>query len=138
MNTQTALLIIALLLIAFLASNCFFAEAMKKGWKIGGTLQTADKAVAFADVLVKALSPLFPVVFTNITEKIIGYAKTAVAAAEQLYSAGNLQGEQRKQYAINFITSALKQENCEITPELQQLIDTAVEASVSLVKSPDK
>jgi hypothetical protein len=136
MNIQTALLIITLCIIALFASNYLFITAAKKGWKIGGTLQAADKAVDIADIIVKALSPLFPAAFITITEKIIGYAKTAVAAAEQLYTAGNLQGEQRKQYAISFITDALKQENCEVTPELQKLIDTAVEASVSFMKSP--
>lgn len=136
MSIQTSLLIITLCILILLVSNHLLQIAAKKGWRIAGTLQTAEKVTDIADIILKALAPFFPATFTSITEKIIGYAKTSVAAAEQLFKTGNLQGDERKQYAINFVTDALKQEKCEVTPELQKLIETAVEASVSFMKSP--
>jgi hypothetical protein len=136
MSIQTSLFIITLCILTLWVSNYLLQVAAKRGWKISGTLQTAEKVTDIADIILKAFAPLFPATLTSITEKIIGYAKTSVAAAEQLYKTGNLQGDERKQYATRFIIDALKQEKCEVTPELQKLIETAVEASVSFMKNP--
>lgn len=71
-------------------------------------------------------------------EKALRWAHTGVSAAEQLYIAGNLPAEERKQYALNYAKLWADHFGVEWTDTVQKLAEGTIEAAVKyLPKTED-
>lgn len=103
----------------------------RKGIDIQGDLNMANDFVARANQIFDTIKPFLPnIPAIDILDKVLEYTKLGVDKAEQLYHIGQIQADQRKQEAKNFIVDALKLAKIEVTPELDKVIDGAIEASV--------
>lgn len=80
-----------------------------------------------------AHSPLLPDDAAGKVNWTIALAQRGVQAAEQMYKASQILGGERKDAARRFIQYALGAANISITPELQTVIDGAVESAVALL-----
>lgn len=103
----------------------------KKGIDFEKYLNTANDTVVKVDQVFDTIKPFLPnVPAIGIVDKVLEYTKLGVDKAEQLYHIGQIQADQRKQEAKNFILDALKLAKIDVTPELDNVIDGAIEASV--------
>ena len=103
----------------------------KKGIDLEKYLTTANDTVVKVDQVFDTIKPFLPnVPAIGIIDKVLEYTKIGVNKAEQLYHIGQIQADQRKAEAKSFILDALKLANIEVTPELDKVIDGAIEASV--------
>jgi Flp pilus assembly protein CpaB len=87
-------------------------------------LNGVDSVVSVADTIL----PNNPTV--NFIKTIDKYAKLAVGQAEQLYIKSQLPADQRNAQAKETINLVLKNLNIEVTPDIQKIIDGAIEAEV--------
>jgi hypothetical protein len=137
MTNEIVLLIIVGLVCLIVGAAIFAAFAIKKGWNIAGTLATAESGVNLAGTIEGVLKPFIPGPAYSIIDKIIEYAKTAAKAAEQLNSATQATGADKKTQATEFVTNALMIAGVPITQEVLNLIDKAIEAAVyAITKLP--
>ena len=103
----------------------------KKGIDIEKYLNKVNDTVVKIDQVFNTIKPFLPnVPAIGIVDKVLEYAKLGVNKAEQLYHIGQIQANQRKEEAKSFIFDALKLAKIDITPELEKVIDGAIEASV--------
>lgn len=132
-NNPLEILILTLILVTFIifvmvAALPFF---IKKGVNVSEYIKTADNVVDKAGIVVAASDKILPDNPTiNILKLITDWAQKAVHGAEQLYIASQLPPDQRKEKAKETIYAALKLSNVNITPELEKVIDGAIEAEV--------
>lgn len=104
--------------------------AIKRGWKAEKYLQEADKDIDIIKGAVDTVSKIAPIPQIELIDKILNYADKAVQEAEQLYKIGEIKAEDRKPEAKNYITHILNLAGIEVTPDIQKVIDGAVEAGV--------
>jgi len=103
----------------------------KKGIDIEKYLNEANDTVVKVDEVFDTIKPFLPnVPAIGVIDKVLEYTKIGVDKAEQLYHIGQIQADQRKAEAKSFILDALKLAKIDVTPELDKVIDGAIEASV--------
>jgi hypothetical protein len=103
----------------------------KKGIDIEKYLNEANDTVVKVDQVFDTIKPFLPnVPAIGVIDKVLEYTKIGVNKAEQLYYIRQIQADQRKQEAKNFILDVLKLAKIDVTPELDKVIDGAIEASV--------
>ena len=85
-------------------------------------LQGFDTITSFADKLL----PANPIV--NILDIVGKFAKISVSNAEQMYITSQLAKDDRNAKAKDTIYATLKMLNIEVTPELDKIIDSAIES----------
>lgn len=108
-----------------------FPKLAKKGFNIREGLETATLTAETANVAFDALKGILPKnEAINTIDKVLDLAVVGAKKAEQLYYINQIDGEQRKQEATSFVEDALKLSGVEITPDIQKIIDGAIEASV--------
>jgi hypothetical protein len=107
--------------------------SIKKGYPIEEYLTLADKNLDTIQNAVNTVSKVVPVPYIELIEKVFNLADVAIHNAEQLYKIGELQKDERKNEARDYVNNALKLVGVEVTPELQKVIDGAIQASVSLL-----
>lgn len=78
--------------------------------------------------VVDTILPNNPVI--NILKIVEKYAQIGVGYAEQLYIGSELQANERDDKAKDIVYSVLKILNIEVTPDMQKIIDGAIEAEV--------
>lgn len=127
------ILIIIVVLIGVLGCILWlFPWLVKKGVPLGKFL---DSAVDFIVKLGKGLDiankilPANPIL--NIISIIDKWASIGVGQAEQLYHAGRLEKEERKQAALEVVYKVLGELNIELTDTIKALIDAAIENAVN-------
>lgn len=131
---MTTVIIIVGCAAALVGSSFLFYRLGKKGVDAGKALSTANDAVNMVDTAFDTVKPFIPASpAVSIVGKIIDWAKAGTAAAEQLYKTSKIQGDERKAEATDFILNALKIEGITVTPEIQKMIDGAVEGAVKLL-----
>jgi hypothetical protein len=112
-------------------SGSVFTVLKKKGIDSPEVLSNIEKGIVATEPIIavaKGIAPLNPAV--NILDLIEKYAKTGVKNAEQLYLSSQLPADQRNAKAKDTISAVLKASNVEVTPEIEKIIDGAIEASV--------
>ena len=121
--------LIALIIVTLL--DVIIPAIKKKNIDIPGTLAKAEKVVDTADSIINTANTIVPAnPAIEIIKLISSIAKTAVNSAEQLYIASQLSADQRKAKASELVSAALKIAKIETTPELEKVIDGAIEAEV--------
>ena len=63
-------------------------------------------------------------------DKVLGYAMEAVLAAEQMYKASQIPGEERKQSAAELVYKFLEAAGVEVDEDMKRIVDGAIEAAV--------
>lgn len=133
--TAMVIVILAAIIVVAICYTCIYLS--KHGVNVQKGLETTDNGLTIANTIVDALKTAMPEnKVVSVIDKITGYAQTGVQAAEQLAKSGQITADQRKEEAQKYITTALNMAGIEITPEIQTVIDGAVEcAVVTLPKS---
>lgn len=133
MDLQSILLTLAAAAV-LVGAGYLFGHLKKVGVNTQGILNTATSVVGTLDSAFDALKPLLP---NNpavpILDAIFGTAKWGVNQAEQLYKTSQIGKEERKDEATKFIKESLAIAGIEITPELEKVIEGAVEGATALL-----
>lgn len=74
----------------------------------------------------------------KVLDLIILSAEQAVKYSEQIYIAGQISEGERKEKAVQFVRTVLYDANIDITPERENLINSAIEAAVFLLPRTTK
>ena len=132
MTTLEILLFIVTIVALFFVAVCIAVPwLVRKGLNLSGIIAGVGSALDTAGVVVdgvEVFAPDNPAL--RIVENIIDYAKNAVKAAEQIYLASDMETDGRKEEAKRQVETALKYAGIEITPEIGNIINTAIEAAV--------
>lgn len=116
--------------LTFLLTFVAIPYAIKKGYPIEKYLSTADKGIDIAKDVIGTVSKVVPIPYIEIIDKILVYADKGVASAEQLYKIGQIEKDARKSEAHAYVIEMLKLVDVEVTPEIEKIIDGAIEAGV--------
>ena len=132
MTTLEILLLVIAVVALFFVAVCFVIPALvKKGINLSGIIAGSGNVLDAAGVVVDSVQAFLP---DNpglcIVERIIDYAKEAVKAAEQIYLASDMKTDERKQAAYDQVVTALGYAGVEITPEIENIVNTSIEAAV--------
>ena len=132
MNTVQTLFII-LASIGFTSGIVAFVlpYLKKRGVDLGDILDRTKDVLATVNKTLDVLRPfLADAVDVDVLDKILAAAHVGVGNAEQLYTVGQLEPGQRKEAARQYIVDSAKLIGIEITPEVERLIDGAIESEV--------
>lgn len=130
-NTEIVIAIVALAVGIALATGVFIPLLKKKGIKTDQIIDEAQKGLKTADVVLDGIQAALPgLPGIAIVDKVVELAGKGVAAAEQLKKSNQLPADQRKTTAIQLVKDCLTAANVEITPDVEKIIDGAVEAAV--------
>ena len=131
MNSLYTLIIVLSILAATGLILCFVLPYIKEHKvEIDAAMKQANHAYTYAQDIYGYIKPFLKDAQTSVLDDILSAAHMGVGYAEQLYILGELEGEQRKEAARDYIQDALKTIGIEITPEVELLIDGAIEAEV--------
>lgn len=132
-NNQLAFIIVLLVFVADLVGivTLFIPFLIKKNPNVQTYLKQAKVILTTAEDITNTVSAILPAVPAISTLKILEvWASKAVNGAEQLFLSAQSPADQRNAKAKETIYAALKISGIIITPELETLIDGAVEESV--------
>lgn len=131
-NTLAVLtLVIGLVLGVVATIGVIIPLLQRKGINIGKDIELANDFVDKANQIFDMIKPFLPnVPAIDILDKVLEYTQIGVNKAEQLYHIGQIPADQRKPEAKQFILDLLNMAHIEVTPELDKVIDGAIEASV--------
>ena len=94
-------------------------------------INVASAGVKGADEVVEALQVIYPQSSAlELADKVIGYAEIAVKRAEQLLHINLITPSDRKGEAIQYVKEILMANQVQITPQIERIIDGAIEAAV--------
>lgn len=106
-------------------------KLIKNGIKVDGYINTVNNVLAKIDPILSVVNQVLP---NDPAMKVIDFidniAKKAVAAAEQMYISTQLPKDQRNAKAKELIDAALTASGVKITPEIEEIIDGAIESEV--------
>lgn len=103
----------------------------KKGVPTEQIIASAQAGLRTADIIldgVQAALPGLPGV--AVVDKVVELAGKSVNAAEQMNKSNQISADQRKATAVQLVKDYLTAANVEITPDMEKIIDGAVEAAV--------
>ena len=130
-NTQVILLAFALSVLVGAVAPWIAVALQKRGVNVQGPLEKAQTGLAVADKLVDGLSGMSPMLpGISAVDKIIEWSEKAVNASEQLLKSQQLSADQRKANAEDIVKSCLTSAGLTVTPDLEKIIDGAIEAAV--------
>ena len=130
-GTELVLLVVSLAALIGAVAPWIFLALQKKGIDVQNALQKAQSGLTLADQVVdgiSALSPALPGI--SVVDKIIEWAQKAVDNAEQLLKSQQIPEADRKAKAVEMVKSCLSSAGIPLTPELEKVIDGAIEAAV--------
>lgn len=132
MNTVLIVSLIAAAAVgSVLTMAVMFPLLRKKGVNTQQVIDTAQQVLQTADTITDGLAEVLPgVPAIKIIDNIVDWAERGVTGAEQLYKSSQLDKDQRRDTAIDTVKSCLNAAGVEITPNIENIIDGAVEAAV--------
>ncbi len=106
----------------------------KKGINIGGVLSNTNTVLDTINLAINSLKTLLP---NNekleLISNIILWAKAGADKAEQLYKSGELEKAARKHTAQDFVFEAIKVAGFDVTDEIANIVDGAIDAAINLM-----
>ena len=103
----------------------------RRGTKMEDVLRQSQSALRMFTSTLETVKPfLTEVKGADVLDRILGTAHTAVGNAEQLYTIGQLEAGERKDAARKYMIDSLALAGVVLTPEIERLIDGAIEAEV--------
>lgn len=133
MKNIYALLVIILIAVTavIIVTVVIIPKLIKKGIDVDKYINTANNALIKIDPILKAVNDILP---DNPAVRVLNLiddrAKKAVSAAEQMYISTQLTADQRNAKAKELIVAALNAAGVKITPEIEKIIDGAIETEV--------
>ena len=103
---------------------------IKRGVDVSGIVDKANITLTALDTMADMIGKLFPNAPMGIVDKVLNYAMEAVLAAEQMYKASQIPGEERKQTAAELVYKFLEAAGVEVNEDVKRIVDGAIEASV--------
>lgn len=103
---------------------------IKRGVDVSGIVDKANITLTALDTMADMIGKLFPNAPMGIVDKVLNYAMEAVLAAEQMYKASQIPGEERKQTAAELVYKFLEAAGVEVDEDIKRIVDGAIEASV--------
>ncbi len=130
-NVQTVMLIGVIVVLMFVFIALVLPWVIRKGLPVGGLINATGATLSAADLIIESLKGLLPEsVYVNLIDRIIEWGKKAAEAAEQLYKSDQLPREERKTKARDLVMDMLVAAKIDITPEIEKIVDGAIEAGV--------
>lgn len=103
---------------------------IKRGVDVSGIVDKANITLTALDTMADMIGKLFPNAPMGIVDKVLNYAMEAVLAAEQMYKASQIPGEERKQTAAELVYKFLEAAGVEVNEDMKRIVDGAIEAAV--------
>lgn len=104
----------------------------KKGIDVNKVVDTTENVIKAAEPVINLVSAIAPgSKAIDILKTIEKWAVIAVGQAQQLYHAGTIKNDERKQVAENAIYKVLEELNIELTDARKDLINAAIENAVN-------
>ena len=129
------LVIVAAVVILIGGIYWLIPKLIRKGIDVSGVLGNTGKMLNVADTLVDTMKGFMAdTAALNIVDNIIGWAQKGVDAAEQMYKAQLLQGEDRKEAAIEIVYACLETAGIELTDANKTIVNGAIEAAVKALE----
>ncbi len=108
-----------------------FVALQKRGIDVQGALAKAQSGLALADQVADGISDLSPALpGIAAVDKVIEWAQKAVDNSEQLLKSQQIPEGDRKAKAVEMVKSCLASAGIAVTPDLEKIIDGAIEAAV--------
>ena len=99
--------------------------------KVASMLNDMKTGIEKMDAMLESMSAVIPNAATNVVDTILRYAYAVVSAAERMYLNGTIVKEDRKGLASEKIHNMLTMVGIEITPDMEDIIDTSIESAVN-------
>jgi len=131
-NTQTLIIVLAIVVGFGVITAIVLPFLKKKGIDTGKYLDKANDALSTMNSTLAILRP-FIAQGDNMAavDKLLSHVDKAVGNAEQLYKLDKLPAEEREAAARKYIADTAQVFGVEMTPEVNALIDGAIQASVN-------
>ena len=128
---ETLLIVLAVLAFLSIIVGVAIPHLKRNGVDVDGILGQTQKALSVLTEVMNTLRPfLAGAKGADIVDKIIDAAKIGVGNAEQLWHIGKLEAGERNAAAKDYVYEALKLIGVERTPEIDRLVNGAIEQSV--------
>lgn len=105
-------------------------KLVRRGVDVSGIIDKVNITLTALDTVTDLVKQLFPGAPVSILDTVIGYASTAVQAAEQLYKTSQIEGDARKAEATALVYKFLQTAGVELDDEMKAIVDGAIEAAV--------
>ncbi|NLG93303.1 MAG: hypothetical protein GX485_07100 [Clostridiales bacterium] len=103
----------------------------KKGVQTEQIIASAQAGLRTADIILDGVQVALPgLPGVAVVDKVVELAEKSVNAAEQMNKSNQISADQRKATAVQLVKDYLTAANVEITPDMEKIIDGAVEAAV--------
>jgi uncharacterized protein YpuA (DUF1002 family) len=130
-NYEIFLLILGIVGGMVLASAVLIPLLKKKGVKTDQVINQVQAGLGVADKVLDGVQVAFPSIpGITIVDKVIELAEKSVKAVEQMRKSNQIPADQRKATAVQLVKDYLTAANVEITPDIEKIIDGAVESAV--------
>lgn len=134
MNATAILIIIAAVFVTAVFMGCIIPYLLSKGVNVGGILGNTKTTIDVLQTVIEGIKPMFPDTSKlDLVTSILYWADAGVHQAEQLYLAGQLDKDMRKDAARKYVWYALDAAGIEVTDSIETVIDGAIEAAVNLL-----
>ena len=134
-NLETLIFVFIALLGVGVVLYVVLPHLERKGINVKNVIDQTQKALDTVGTTMETLRPFLPEgKGTDAFDKIMKAAVVGVNNAEQLYAIGQLKPEARKEAAREYVSGAVALMGVEVTPEVERLIDGAIEAEVRCLK----
>lgn len=134
METNTTFIFAIIAVLAFVCAVFFTLRLLTKKFgseKVSGILTDMKTGIEKMDAMLESMSAVIPNAATNVVDTILRYAYAVVSAAERMYLNGTIVKEDRKGLASEKIHNMLTMVGIEITPDMEDIIDTSIESAVN-------
>ena len=135
-NVQTLVVVLAVIVFAFGGVLGFVLPLLKRrGVDVEAVMDGIKDALATSNGIWQTVQPfLTELPGAGTFDRILDAANVGVANAEQLLNAGKLEKGERKDAARQYVKDTLGILGVEVTPEVERLVDGAIEAEVFNMK----
>lgn len=134
MNTYMILGLTALTIIIVIGILYYGIPYLKsKNVPVENVLDKVSIGIDNIDNALTSINNVAPIPYFSLIDKIFDYAKIAVNNAERLYKIGNLDKNERKENAKQYVEDVLKVANIDVNDDLKKVIDGAIEAGVEVL-----
>ena len=131
MENTTTMFIVLGVVAAVALILALMSYLKNRGYDVGATIDGIKNALFAVNTTLEVIKPFLPEsVSTAAFDKIMKAAEVGVGYAEQLYLIGELEPGERKEAARKYIEEAVGIMGIEVTPEVERLIEGAIENEV--------
>ena len=130
-NMETLIITIALVAVVAVIMGLVIPRLKKQGVDIDKTIEQTKNVLNAITEMADIVKPFVDESkVASDFESILAATKTGVANAEQLWHAGQLEGNERKGAAQKYVIDTLGLLKVPVTPEVERVVNGAIEAEV--------